>query len=146
VINGLADTPKWGSPTIELTRLDLPGVRRIVAVREPGADLASADLGVLPANSRWSLTVVPALRDELELTRVSYQFTIDARGVADGRDPLVGAINLLGALAALAAGAVLLLLRVQSRRLDPRLLARGRPLLGGGLLLLGLLLLLRAIG
>lgn len=146
VINGLADTPKWGSPTIELTRLDLPGVRRIVAVREPGADLASADLGVLPANSRWSLTVVPALRDGLELTRVSYQFTIDARGVADGRDPLVGAINLLGALAALAAGAVLLLLRVQSRRLDPRLLARGRPLLGGGLLLLGLLLLLRAIG
>ena len=146
VINGLAATPKWGSPTIELTRLDLPGVRRIVAVREPGADLASADLGVLPANSRWSLTVVPALRDELELTRVSYQFTIDARGVADGRDPLVGAINLLGALAALAAGAVLLLLRVQSRRLDPRLLARGRPLLGGGLLLLGLLLLLRAIG
>jgi hypothetical protein len=146
VINGLADTPKWGSPTIELTRLDLPGVRRIVAVREPGADLASADLGVLPANSRWSLTVVPALRDGLELTRVSYRFTIDERGVSDGRDPLVGAINLLSALAALAAGAVLLLLRVQSRRLDPQLLARGRPLLGGGLLLLGLLLLLRAIG
>lgn len=146
VINGLADTPKWGSPTIELTRLDLPGVRRIVAVREPGADLASADLGVLPANSRWSLTVVPALRDGLELTRVSYRFAIDEYGVSDGRDPLVGAINLFGALAALAAGAVLLLLRVQSSRLDPRLLARGQPLLGGGLLLLGLLLLLRVIG
>ena len=146
VINGLAATPKWGSPTIELTRLDLPGVRRIVAVREPGADLASADLGVLPANSRWSLTVVPAIRDGLELTRVSYRFTIDERGVSDGRDPLIGAINLLSALAALAAGAVLLLLRVQSSRLDPRLLARGQPLLGGGLLLLGLLLLLRAIG
>ena len=146
VINGLAATPKWGSPTIELTRIDLPGVRRIVAVREPGADLASADLGVLPANSRWSLTVVPALRDGLELTRVSYRFTIDERGVSDGRDPLIGAINLLSALAALAAGAVLLLLRVQSSRLDPRLLARGQPLLGGGLLLLGLLLLLRAIG
>ena len=146
VINGLTDTPKWGSPTIELTRLDLPGVRRIVAVREPGADLASADLGVLPANSRWSLTVVPAIRDGLELTRVSYRFTIDEYGVSDGRDPLVGVINLFGALAALAAGAVLLLLRVQSSRLDPRLLARGQPLLGGGLLLLGLLLLLRAIG
>ena len=146
VINGLAATPKWGSPTIELTRLDLPGVRRIVAVREPGADLASADLGVLPANSRWSLTVVPAIRDGLELTRVSYRFTIDERGVSDGRDPLIGASNLLSALAALAAGAVLLLLRVQSSRLDPRLLARGQPLLGGGLLLLGLLLLLRAIG
>ena len=146
VINGLAATPKWGSPTIELTRLDLPGVRRIVAVREPGADLASADLGVLPANSRWSLTVVPAIRDGLELTRVSYRFTIDERGVSDGRDPLIGAINLLSALAALTAGAVLLRLRVQSSRLDPRLLARGQPLLGGGLLLLGLLLLLRAIG
>ena len=146
VINGLAETPKWGSPTIELTRLDLPGVRRIVAVREPGADLASADLGVLPANSRWSLTIVPALRDGLELTRVSYRFTIDERGVSDGRDPLIGAINLLSALAALTAGAVLLRLRVQSSRLDPRLLARGQPLLGGGLLLLGLLLLLRAIG
>jgi putative copper export protein/methionine-rich copper-binding protein CopC len=146
VINGLAATPKWGSPTIELTRLDLPGVRRIVAVREPGADLASADLGVLPANSRWSLTVVPALRDGLELTRVSYRFTIDERGVSDGRDPLVGAINLLSALAALTAGTLLLRLRVQSERLDPQLLARGRPLLGGGLLLLGLLLLLRAIG
>ena len=146
VINGLAATPKWGSPTIELTRLDLPGVRRIVAVREPGADLASADLGVLPANSRWSLTVVPAIRDGLELTRVSYRFTIDDYGVSDGRDPLVGVINLFGALAALAAGAVLLLLRVQSSRLDPRLLARGQPLLGGGLLLLGLLLLLRTIG
>ena len=146
VINGLAATPKWGSPTIELTRLDLPGVRRIVAVREPGADLASADLGVLPANSRWSLTVVPAIRDGLELTRVSYRFTIDERGVSDGRDPLIGAINLLSALAALTAGAVLLRLRVQSSRLDPRLLARGQPLLGGGLLLLGLLLSLRAIG
>ena len=146
VINGLAETPKWGSPTIELTRLDLPGVRRIVAVREPGADLASADLGVLPANSRWSLTVVPAIRDGLELTRVSYRFTIDEYGVGDGRDPLIGAINLFGALAALAAGAVLLRLRVQSSRLDPQLLSRGRPLLGGGLLLLGLLLLLRAIG
>ena len=114
VINGLAATPKWGSPTIELTRLDLPGVRRIVAVREPGADLASADLGVLPANSRWSLTVVPAIRDGLELTRVSYRFTIDERGVSDGRDPLIGAINLLSALAALTAGAVLLRLRVHS--------------------------------
>lgn len=146
VINGLADTPKWGSPTIELTRLDLPGVRRIVAVREPGADLASADLGVLPANSRWSLTVVPAIRDGIELTRVSYQFTIDARGVADGRDPLVGWINLLSAFAALTAGTLLLRLRVQSERLNPQLLARGQTLLGGGLLLLGLLLLLRAIG
>ena len=66
--------------------------------------------------------------------------------MSDGRDPLVGVINLFGALAALAAGAVLLLLRVQSSRLDPRLLARGQPLLGGGLLLLGLLLLLRTIG
>jgi methionine-rich copper-binding protein CopC/putative copper export protein len=149
VINGLAATPKWGSPTIELTRLDLPGVRRIVAVREPGADLASADLGVLPANSRWSLTVVPAIRDGLELTRVSYRFTIDERGVSDGRDPLIGAINLLSALFILGLGLAATLLRssVRSRasqrdaRLEPGLLSSGLLLFGALTSVLGVLLL-----
>jgi copper transport protein len=138
VINGLAETPKWGTATVVLSRIDAPGERRIRAAREPGADLASADLGVLPAGSIWSISVSPGENDGREITRVSYRIEMGEAGVTDGVDATNTLFELLVALAVTLAGAVLLAVRRRiDARLDPVLFARGATLAGGALVLLG---------
>lgn len=139
IINGLAGTPKWGTALVELIRLDASGERRIRAVREPGADLASADLGVLPAGSRWSISVAPGASDGSELTRVGYRIAIDEAGIVEGADPTLTLLEWFLVVAVLLAGLALLALRrrLRSRRLEPALLARGLLLAGVSLSALG---------
>jgi methionine-rich copper-binding protein CopC len=139
IINGLAATPKWGTAVVELDRLDAAGSRRIRASREPGADIASADLGVLPAGSSWSISVAPGASDGRELTRLVYRIEFDEAGLAGGADRSLELARLLLRVATLLVGLALFRLgrRLAIARLDRPLLTAGALVAGGALALVG---------